>query len=210
MEIFWLDSVDSTHTYAKNLIDKEDKRFFAVTAKRQTAGIGSRGNCWEESEKAVYLSAVAPKAHFPTDLPIHSTSIYIAFKICEYLRTFGSVCWMKWPNDLYVGEKKIGGVITNLYKNSLLWGVGINQKNSAPSYGILDVDIAREALILGILQSVYEKEEWKQIFRKVQIEFYKGKQYSVHIDGEKIAFKDAILLEDGSIDVGGVRKFSLR
>lgn len=210
MEIFWLESVDSTHAYAKNLIDTAGETHFAVSAKRQTAGVGSRGNRWEESGEAVYLSAASPKDHFPNDLPMSATSIYISFAICEYLRSFGSGCWMKWPNDIYINDRKIGGIITVYHQNIILWGVGINQKNAPPNFGILDVEIERESLILGMLESVYKKEEWKQIFRKVQIEFYKSKRYCAHIGDEEISLKNAILLKDGSIDVGGVRKFSLR
>lgn len=210
MEILYFESLDSTQLEAIRLLKRGFKPPFAVNALWQTKGIGSRGSWWESSKGSLYLSVVIDKVELPDDLPQISIALFIAFKIVLYLRSLGSKVWLKWPNDLYIGNKKIGGVMAKIDKNYIVWGVGINRSIPSPNYGALDIEIGLKELIEGVLSSVNKELSWKQIFRKIQIEFLKSKDYFTHIDGKKVYLGDAILLEDGSLEIEGVRKFSLR
>ena len=61
-------------------------------------------------------------------LPIQSSSIYFSFILNEIISNQGSSIWLKWPNDFYVDDKKIGGTITNFSNNCYYCGIGLNLK----------------------------------------------------------------------------------
>ena len=210
MEIFYFEDLDSTHLEAIRLLESGRKPPFAVTTANQNGGIGSRGSTWEGSEGALYLSVAINMDDLPSDLPQISIALFISFKIVLYLRDLGSNVWLKWPNDLYVDEKKIGGVMAKIDKNRIVWSVGINRNAPSCDLGALDVEIELKSLIDGLLRSVDKELSWKQIFSKVQIEFLKSKNHFTHIEGKRVSLKSAVLLNDGSLEIEGVRKFSLR
>lgn len=101
---------------------------YAVT---QSAGRGQRGNSWEsEPGKNITASiAFAPKGVKAREQFVISEAIALAtVDFLEYLNIDSKI---KWPNDIYVGDKKIAGI---LIENSLMGceivssvaGVGIN------------------------------------------------------------------------------------
>jgi len=210
LEILYFDELSSTQEYALLLLKSGKKPPFAINCIEQTSGIGSRGSAWEGSKGALYLSVAVHRDTFPKDLPMCATALFLSFCITSFLRECGSKAWMKWPNDIYIEEKKIGGVIAKLHKDTVVWGVGINRVTPSPSYGDLDIEISTKSLIEGLLQYVEGISSWKQIFRKIEVEFSKSKKFKAHIDGELLSLSDAKILEDGSLDINGSRKFSLR
>jgi biotin-(acetyl-CoA-carboxylase) ligase len=118
--------------------------------------------------------------------------------------------WLKWPNDFYLNDRKIGGVITNKIGEIYVCGMGINLEK-APEFGdILDVKITPNELVNGFFNLLEQKISWKRIFSKYLIEFELSKKFNSHIDDKIISLKDAILCDDGSIKVGSERVYSLR
>ena len=81
---------------------------FAIAANRQSAGIGSRGNDWEGVSGNLAFSFCVAQTDLPADVPPQSASIYFAMIMQELLASLGSQLWLKWPNDFYLGERKIG------------------------------------------------------------------------------------------------------
>jgi BirA family biotin operon repressor/biotin-[acetyl-CoA-carboxylase] ligase len=209
LEILYFEKLPSTQLYAKELLKTKNPPF-TIVAKHQSSGVGSRGNSWDGVERGLYMSVASLKSDFPEDMPLQSTSLYVGANIVEFLRAKESKIWMKWPNDLYLGDEKIGGIITEVVQSALLWGVGINLKNSSQNYGSLDVEISLEALVEGVLEAILKKREWKEIFRIVDVEFHRSKKFYVNFDKTKKSLEKAILNSDGSICIDGVRKFSLR
>ena len=212
MQTLLLDEVTSTQEWLKKAYkEKKVTPPFAVYAKRQTGGVGSRGNSWIGQEGNLFLSFIIERSCLPDDLPIESASIYFASLLKELLQEKGSQCWIKWPNDLYIDEKKIGGMITTIVGECLICGVGLNLAGAPEEFGILDVDIGLEEVVKGFLENVEKKISWKQVFRKYSVEFYKNKSFYTHIDQTtKVSMQDAILNEDGSITIKGERIYSLR
>ena len=211
MQTLLLDEVDSTQEWLKNAY--KEKKFsppFAVYARRQTEGIGSRGNSWIGQEGNLFLSFIIERSNLPDDLPIESASIYFASLLKELLQEKGSQCWIKWPNDFYIDEKKIGGMITTIVGECLICGVGLNLVASPEEFGVLDIDIGTEELVEDFLENVEKNISWKQVFRKYSVEFYKNKSFYTHIDNIKVSMQDAVLNDDGSITIKGERIYSLR
>lgn len=211
MEIIFLESVDSTHSYLKQYIQKNgyDKPL-AIVTQNQTNGIGSRDNNWDGKSGNLFFSFVIDKEKLPYDLPIQSSSIYFSFILKEILSGLGSQVFLKWPNDFYINEKKIGGTITNLSNNLLYCGIGLNLKQENNDYGSLDIKVDVKNLLKNYFQMVLEKIKWKKIFSKYRIEFNNSKQYKTTVNNKKVSLKDAILNEDGSINIYNEKVFSLR
>ncbi len=211
LEIIFLDSVESTHTYLKQHIKLHGyTQPIAVVTQQQTNGVGSRNNNWEGKDGNLFFSFVIDKDLLPNDLSIQSSSIYFSYILKNILSDLGSQVWLKWPNDFYVNDKKIGGTITN-YSNDLYYcGIGLNLKKINSEFGYLDINVDIKTLLNVYFKVVIQKIRWKQIFSKYRIEFGYSKQYKTTIDNQKVSLQDAVLNEDGSISIENKKVFSLR
>ncbi len=124
--------LDSTNTYA-NLLLKKDllPEGTVIHTNFQTAGKGQAGHYWEsEDGKNLLISVVIyPDQILPEDQFIISMTISLG--ICDFLGNFVNSCRIKWPNDIYVADDKIAGI---LIENSIsgnrivstIAGIGLN------------------------------------------------------------------------------------
>ena len=127
-----LEEVDSTNNYANGLIlSKAAEEGTVVLAYYQNSGRGQKGNTWEsEYGKNVLMSMV----FFPEFLSVEDQfliSKIVSIGIVEYLRGQISDVTIKWPNDIYVRNQKITGIlIENSVKRdhivTSVVGIGLN------------------------------------------------------------------------------------
>ena len=211
MEIHWFESLDSTQSY---LIDALKAGTFSapvcVGTDIQTNGRGSRGNSWIGVSGNLFISVAIKREILPEDLKLESSSIYFAFLMKELIASQGSKLWLKWPNDFYLEEKKIGGVITNLVGETLICGIGINIVSAPSDFGKMDIAATPYELTKAYGNLFKNLPTWKQIFSKYKIEFENSRDFFTHNNNEKVALQNAVLLEDGSLLCDGQRIFSLR
>ena len=211
LKIVYLESVDSTQTYLKELITKKKVDSpYAVVANKQINGLGSRNNVWEGVNGNLFLSFSISMDNLAKDLKIESASIYFAYILKEALSDLGSSVYLKWPNDFYIKDKKIGGMITNIVSNTLVCGVGLNLVDAPNGFSVLDIKISREELLKKYLKKVESCVSWKQVFSKYEVEFYRSRNFFTHDKEEKISLGEAKLLSDGSIAHNGKRIYSTR
>ncbi|MFZ9659209.1 MAG: biotin--[acetyl-CoA-carboxylase] ligase [Arcobacteraceae bacterium] len=211
MEIIFLKEVDSTHKYLKTLISENGfTKPLAIVTTNQTNGIGSRDNSWNGIMGNLFFSFVVSKNDLPNDLKIESASIYFSFLLKEILKDLGSNVWLKWPNDFYIEDKKIGGTITTLSNDLLYCGIGLNLQQVSDIYGFLDINIDMHVLLEKYFESIFSGITWKCIFSKFQIEFSPSKNFKTTINHEKVPLLDAILLEDGSLMIDNKKVYSSR
>ncbi len=211
MEIHWFESLDSTQSFLiEALKTSEMNAPVCVGVDIQTMGKGSRGNSWIGEKGNLFISVALERSMLPSDLKLESTSIYLAFLMKELISTYGSNIWLKWPNDFYVDNKKIGGVITNLTGNTLVCGIGINLVSAPEEFGKIDIKTTSYDLTKAYTNLFKKLPTWKQIFSKYKIEFENSRDFFTHNNNEKVALKNAVLLEDGSLECDGQRMYSLR
>jgi BirA family biotin operon repressor/biotin-[acetyl-CoA-carboxylase] ligase len=211
VDIFWLESVESTQTFLIDSLKNNSLRApVLVGATLQTSGRGSRGNCWVSEKGNLFISFALSRNNLPDDLKLESSSIYFAAILKETLEEMGSQLWLKWPNDFYLGSKKIGGVITNVVGDILVCGIGLNLCHAPLEFDILDIEIDARKLSEVYSLELEKFPTWKQIFSKFRLEFDKSRSYFTHTNNKAIELKNAILLEDGSLECNGQRMFSLR
>jgi BirA family biotin operon repressor/biotin-[acetyl-CoA-carboxylase] ligase len=209
-DIIELESVDSTHIYIQNYISKNKyKSPLCVITHNQTNGIGSRDNKWIGYKNNIFFSFVIHKDQLPCDLPIQSASIYFNYLLIEILRKYNSTVWLKWPNDFYINDFKIGGTITHYKQNLFYCGIGLNLVQNE-QFKSLDIKFDYKKHLGEFFKLLGSKPTWKQIFSKFLIEFDKSRKFFTTIDKEKISLKNAILKDDGSIDINNKKVFSLR
>jgi BirA family biotin operon repressor/biotin-[acetyl-CoA-carboxylase] ligase len=131
-KIIILDEVDSTNNYATKNIGKYNwNEGTIVLARQQLNGRGQMNNSWEsEPDKNLLVSIIL----YPEFLPAHYQfllSKVIALAVAGVVKKITNNVFIKWPNDVYAGNKKIAGI---LIENSIMgmnigWsvcGVGLN------------------------------------------------------------------------------------
>ena len=211
MKIIKLKEVDSTHRYIKDyIIENGYTEPLCVLCDYQTQGIGSRGNLWLGKEGNLFFSFVVDNSFLPEDLPLQSSSIYFSYILKDILKELGSKVWLKWPNDFYIENKKIGGTITTVSKELLYCGIGINLKEVSDDFGKLDINIDINHMLKSYFLKLEKKIFWKQIFSEFKIEFQHSKKFQTTIDNQKVSLENVALNDDGSIQVNNKKVFSLR
>jgi len=130
--IIKLDSVDSTNNYAKTLINESNRNPFVVVANEQVNGRGQQGNSWHavKGENLLFSMLLHPINLKAEKQFILNKVISLAVK--RFIeKTINSKVLIKWPNDIYVDNKKIAGILIehsimdDMLYNSII-GIGIN------------------------------------------------------------------------------------
>ena len=211
MEILSFNSLPSTQKYLVESIDSGTlKAPQAVIALEQSAGVGSRDNQWSGGEGNFFASVALKLDDLPEDLPLSSASIYFSFIMKKVLLELGENIWLKWPNDFYKNDDKIGGTITKKVNDTLVCGIGINLKKTQNDYTALQSDISPKLLLDKYLFALETYPKWKQIFSEYEVEFELSRKFSVHIDNYQKSLVDACLQPDGSLIIDGKKVYSLR
>lgn len=102
-----------------------------IVTNRQSAGRGQRGNRWEsQSDENLTFSLVLEPHHIPV-IEQYRISMMAALAASDAICSWGVDCRIKWSNDLYVGDCKIGGILIEhtLMGETLtksVVGIGIN------------------------------------------------------------------------------------
>jgi BirA family biotin operon repressor/biotin-[acetyl-CoA-carboxylase] ligase len=129
----YLPSCHSTNDIAAEII--QTKQVFdgtTVISSEQTGGRGQRGNSWESLPNKNITISIILKPDFLKITQQFRLNIAISLGIydllCKYLSTGLTI---KWPNDIYVENKKMGGVLieNSLLGNTITYviiGIGLN------------------------------------------------------------------------------------
>jgi BirA family transcriptional regulator, biotin operon repressor / biotin---[acetyl-CoA-carboxylase] ligase len=136
-KVIFKDSLESTNNFASGLLKKEAlPEGTVVHSNYQTSGRGQQGNTWEsEAGKNLLLSIVLyPRKIKPADQ--FAISMAISLGILDHVRDIVKGSAIKWPNDIYVADRKIAGL---LIENSILNG-SIIQSIAGIGFNVNQVD----------------------------------------------------------------------
>ena len=145
-DIIWLESVDSTNSEAKRRLSDIDN-LSVLSSLSQSEGRGQKGNKWsstpgenltfsivlkfgaEVMDKSLISFQVAAKEQF---VLTEITSL----SVVEFLSRHGIKAQIKWPNDIYVADRKICGILIenslrgeHLSSSIIGIGLNVNQRN---------------------------------------------------------------------------------
>jgi BirA family biotin operon repressor/biotin-[acetyl-CoA-carboxylase] ligase len=131
-----LKETDSTNRYLRELASKgqaltDDTEMCVVTAEYQTAGRGCGTNRWESErgQNLLFSLLCRPKGIVPSRQ--FRLSMMISVAMADVLSRYVDGVSVKWPNDIYVGDRKIAGILMEcrIHGGELcdcLIGIGIN------------------------------------------------------------------------------------
>jgi BirA family biotin operon repressor/biotin-[acetyl-CoA-carboxylase] ligase len=142
-----LDSVASTQDRLHELAARGDPAGTAVLAAAQTEGRGRRGRHWASPRGGLWLSVLCRPAAAPA---IEVLSLRVALSVARVVeaRAPGVALELKWPNDLLLDGRKLGGILCEArwQGESPAWvavGIGLNVANPVPE------QLAEQAVALG-------------------------------------------------------------
>ncbi len=163
----------STNRIAKELAITDLRQGTLIVADEQTSGRGRGDHSFYSPKGGLYMSIVMTPDHLP-GATADEVTMYIGKSVCDAISDLtGLVPHLKPVNDLFLGDKKICGILTEAgleYETGLLqWivvGIGINFssdisafpddiKNRATSlFPTGDAPISRNKLIAQILNKL--------------------------------------------------------
>jgi BirA family biotin operon repressor/biotin-[acetyl-CoA-carboxylase] ligase len=126
----------STNDLAKELGARQAPEGTLVLAERQTQGRGRLGREWDSPAGAgVYASLLLRPKLPPWDLPQITLTTAVAV-VRAVSRAAGLALGIKWPNDLLIQGRKVGGILTEMETEAdriryLVVGLGLNVNNAA-------------------------------------------------------------------------------
>jgi len=130
-EIQYLPTTGSTNDVARDLAEKGAPEGTIVIAESQIKGRGRLGRTWHSPLGAgLYFSIVLRPRLDPSDLP--KITLLAGTAVAESIeKTTGLHPVIKWPNDLLVGDRKVGGILTELVMKGerleyAIVGLGLN------------------------------------------------------------------------------------
>lgn len=126
--LWHLPEVGSTNDWLKEHVREGAPPWTAVRADRQAAGRGRGGHSWVSLPGDLFLSFVLPA---PVDRPLTLVPLLVGVAAAEAAGEWGVAARLKWPNDLRVGDGKLGGVLVESSTDGraaplIVAGVGVN------------------------------------------------------------------------------------
>ena len=123
------DLLDSTQTRARQRIAEQLSLPAVVIAEAQSAGRGQHGRNWQSPPgAAIYLTAIWPTTRPPSQLG--GLSLAVGLAIRRMLAHWQIDAQLKWPNDIWVDQRKLAGVLIEIVSSAvgsrLLIGIGLN------------------------------------------------------------------------------------
>src|SRR5499427_1972995 len=127
---------DSTNRVAMELGYAEEPEGAVVLAEEQTAGRGRAGRAWHsERGTGIYVTILLRPKISPVQAPLLTMMAGLSAQAAIQART-GLQIDLKWPNDLMLNGKKLGGILTEMYADTTLVrfvivgiGINVNQEN---------------------------------------------------------------------------------
>ena len=176
-QILWLESVNSTNDWSKEhmsqLLDMS-----VICAKVQTSGRGQGDHKWHSEAEKNLLFSILLKEPSITSNEVFAVSAISALALVEVLSKYGIEAKIKWPNDIYVGDKKICGLLIehSLRGSSISWsiiGVGLNVNQTVfPPYLPNPTSMAIQSGVQNSLKDVLD--DFLNIFSRRLEEYTKN------------------------------------
>ena len=114
-----MDTVKSTNNWLSTFFfDIKD----SALAIQQTEGKGRRGNIWDSKSGGLYFSFISSNHRL---LPFIT-----GISVVEALADIKENIQLKWPNDIVVKEKKLGGILCENHGGCTVVGIGLNISNN--------------------------------------------------------------------------------
>ncbi len=186
----WLESVTSTQAVARDLPIGS-----VVVASHQTAGKGRLSRLWEAPPGTALLASFVLAPH-----PLLSLAAGVAAA-----ESCGPGVRLKWPNDLLLDGRKLGGILVEMDATRAVVGVGINLLWAHP--GAARLDMPRDQLLSRLMPAL---ERWcagapaDVVSRWRDLSDTLGRRVRIELPGETLEGIAEDIDERGSLIVDGI------
>ena len=223
--LYWYDSIDSTNTKAKKLARQGAPHGTVLVAQQQLGGRGRLGRSFHSpAGLGVYLSVILRPQCKPEAL-MHLTCS-AAVSMCDAVQNLCGVRpGIKWINDLVLGGKKLGGILTELSVDSktgltayAIVGIGINCRHKetdfpeelrciATSLSMAGFSIEPAALSAAMIEALWQMDKTLLSEKSARMAQYRkdcitlGKEITVHQAGGVFPGTALDIDEDGALMV---------
>ena len=205
MRVIRLDTVDSTNTYLHAYRGDED--VVVVTARHQTAGRGQGGNRWEDAEGQNLLFSIQIR---PVEVAIGHQFVLAmaeALALKRALDAYADGMELKWPNDIYVGHRKICGMLLEhdlrggiISRTIIGPGINVNQR-------IFRSDAPNPVSLFQLLHHTMSREEVMERFLQRFADYYARLEGGGATDEIHRTYHERLYRRDGRLhrfrDAGG-------
>ena len=218
--IIHFDQIDSTNTYAKNHLNKLH-HYDVIHADHQTLGRGRRDHTWHSSPKENLMATLIIKEAISPE-KIQQLTQVIALSIVEVCQSINIEAKIKFPNDIYIHDKKVAGILIETQfthqLDGIIIGFGINVKEShllptATSLYQHGCQLSIEAILHRVLYQfdknyqLFKQGNYMDLLKQVNdLSYLKNKK--VHLDDQDVSIGS--LLEDGRIEIIHPNKIEYR
>jgi len=129
-------SIDSTHKWALRNIDSLPPTPLFIHADYQTEGVGLKGDKWIAPTRTNLLATFV----FPLtdDFPLQNIAQVLAHSTICLLEKLQFSPLFKWPNDLLLDNKKVGGVMAEVKNQSVFVSIGLNVNMHPKDLALVD------------------------------------------------------------------------
>lgn len=164
------EQIESTNTHLVELAQHDDINGHVCLAERQTAGRGRRGRSWLSPAGRNIALSLGRRFSTPGEA-LHSLSLVVGVAVADAVSGFDVPgVRLKWPNDILLGQAKLGGILIELVEvgeqPTVVIGVGLNVGSGAqiqdqldqPIADLLDANpkVSRNALAAALINSIVD------------------------------------------------------
>ena len=203
--ILHFQQLDSTNAYLAQLLQRKNHAKgealpdgMAVLADYQTAGRGRQTNCWHSKRAKNLLMSILVFPDIPVAEQFRVTE-WISVALADHLhQDVGLESCIKWPNDIYIGDRKIAGILISHHWSgtdidSSIIGIGLNlNENNFPTHlpnptsviietGKRSVPADTAAVILARLSETRKEEPSKLHERYLRL-LYRRNRTATYLD----------------------------
>ncbi|MDA3814064.1 MAG: biotin--[acetyl-CoA-carboxylase] ligase [Candidatus Cloacimonetes bacterium] len=162
-EVLHFNKVSSTSSKAERLINSNTTQGnFLCLAGEQSSGKGRGNNSWFAPAGGLWLTAALYRFDFKSNITIF-TGICIHKTLSELFPAIAEKLKIKWPNDIYLSDKKICGILTSNLSNKRyhLIGIGMNtnviglDEEMSPNATSLQIELGKAVDNEKVLTSIF-------------------------------------------------------
>lgn len=230
-----INQCDSTNLYVKDILTKSKPLEGSVFyTDNQTAGRGQFGNLWqsEQGQNLTFSIVIYPK-FLNVDMQFYLSKI-VCIAIVDALNNLTNMpIAIKWPNDIYYKNKKLGGILienqlsNNQISNSIIGvGINVNQEdfaglpNATSLYNIVKYLFNKKKVLEIILENLDAQyiKLLSKLFDKIDEDYhnrllnYQENFNFIEKKQEKIGFLSKVN-NSGQLEVlidGNIKKYSFK
>jgi len=209
-----LNEVDSTNTFLKDAVSKSTPLLdgTVILAEKQFAGRGQAENSWQsEPGKNLTFSILLNPFFLPVDRQFELNKA-ISIALNDVLKKhFPHNAFIKWPNDLYISNKKVGGMLIenivqgNKIRHAII-GIGLNVNQEDFPANLKNITSMKQELhqdydLIGLLGEICSSVEARYLqlkagsFIKINEEY----QHQLYLRDEWAPFKFDGKIQSGKI-----------